>query len=180
MTETSTIITGPVICSFPVLAAPRPPAPGAEPRFSVVCVLSGKQMQEEWFKKLKARCQEVATEKFGANKLNGLRSPFRPNTERDVEPFASLEDGVFFNAWTKTRPGMVDAKVNEIMDAKEIYSGAIIRVSLTPFAYENSGNKGVSLGLNNIQLLRTDTPRFDGRRAASAEFEAVETAADVF
>jgi len=47
-----------------------------------------------------------------------------------------------------------------------------VRASVTAFAYDRPESKGVSFGLNNIQLLDGTTPRLDGRKAAEDEFEA--------
>jgi hypothetical protein len=42
-------------------------------------------------------------------------------------------------------------------------------VSGSVFAYEAKGNKGVSVGLNNVQVLKRSA-RMDGRKAAVDEF----------
>jgi hypothetical protein len=45
------------------------------------------------------------------------------------------------------------------------------RATVAPFAYNNSGNKGVSFALNNLQICRTDGERLDGRIAAEDDFD---------
>jgi len=41
---------------------------------------------------------------------------------------------------------------------------------VSPFYYNNSGNRGVSFGLNNLQLCAAGTRRLDGRKAAKDDF----------
>ena len=43
------------------------------------------------------------------------------------------------------------------------------------YAYEKMGNAGVSIGLNNLQLVRDGEP-FSGRRKAEEAFSAIEGA----
>jgi len=45
--------------------------------------------------------------------------------------------------------------------------------SLNAFAYDRAGNRGISLGLNNIQKL-ADGERLDGRLKAEDDFEALD------
>ena len=47
------------------------------------------------------------------------------------------------------------------------------RVSYRAFPYDASGNKGVGLGLVNIQITDMTTPRLDGRKNAQDEFDKV-------
>ena len=179
------IITCPVIASYVTLEKPQPPAPGADPRYSIVGVVPRDALTSPQMKKLKEACIRAAEAKFGKKLPSNLKMPFRPNTDRDVAPFTDHPDGVFFNAWSKNRPGVVDKDREEILDYSEVWSGQVIRMSVTPFAYDNSGNKGVSLGLNNIQILKADAPRMDGRKPAASEFEdgeefEMESAAELF
>ena len=52
----------------------------------------------------------------------------------------------------------------------EMYPGVIVRASVTAFAFDTDGNKGVSFGLNNLQKVRNGE-RIDGRVAAENEFD---------
>jgi hypothetical protein len=61
---------------------------------------------------------------------------------------------------------------------EELWAGQLVRANVTPFAWINSGKKGVSFGLNHIQIIRTDTPRIDGRASAASVFDDGEVAAE--
>lgn len=60
-----------------------------------------------------------------------------------------------------------------ILDRSEVYSGVYAHVSLSFYAFNTNGNKGVACGLGNIQKVRDGEP-LGGRTNASAEFETID------
>jgi hypothetical protein len=64
---------------------------------------------------------------------------------------------------------MIDSNRQEILDPAEIYSGCFVRLSLNVFTYNNSGNRGVGFGLNNILKTR-EGPRVSGRGNPVSDF----------
>ena len=65
---------------------------------------------------------------------------------------------------------MVDVNLNPILDSSELYSGCYARVSLNFFPYTNAGNKGVGVGLNNIQKLDDGEPLGGARARPEDDF----------
>ena len=129
---------------------------------------------------LKNEAQLAAQEKWGQNKIpKTLRSPFRLNEELENPIIGIGDDWVImsFSANEDRRPGIVDAKLQDIIDDSDVYSGAWYRAQVRAFAYENAGNKGVSFGLQNVQKLRDDDPLGSGRIPASKAFEPVDVPA---
>jgi hypothetical protein len=128
---------------------------------------------------MKAAAASVLAEKYGADQSKWpgtLRSPFRKNSTSDFDkPVAGMpEDCVVmsFSSKEDRRPGVVDADLNDIIDASKVYSGAYYRAQVRPFFYENKGNKGVSFALQNVQFL-TDGEPLGGRIPANKVFDAV-------
>lgn len=123
---------------------------------------------------MKAQAQAAAQEKWGSNVPKTLRSPFRRNEELDNPVIGVPDDAIVmtFSANEDRRPGVVDANLQDIIDEAECYSGAWYRAQVRAFAYEQSGNKGVSFGLQNLQKLRDGEP-LGGRIPASKAFDAV-------
>jgi len=80
---------------------------------------------------------------------------------------------MFMNVSSKTKPGLVDRSLHELVDQTEVYSGMYARVSINAFAYSFQGSKGVSFGLNNVQKLR-DGEAFAGASRASDDFDALD------
>jgi len=62
----------------------------------------------------------------------------------------------------------VDADLNPILTRSEVYSGVYGRASITFYAFNSSGNRGIACGLNNLQKIRDGEP-LGGK--ASAEFD---------
>ena len=64
---------------------------------------------------------------------------------------------MFLNANSKQAPQIVDRQVQPILDQSEVYSGCYGRVSITFYAYNSNGNKGIAAGLGNVQKLGTES-----------------------
>ena len=100
--------------------------------------------------------------------LTSLKMPLRDgDTERpDDEAYAGHW---FLNANSNTAPGVVDANREPIYDTSEIYSGVYARVSLTFYAFNSNGNRGIACGLQNIQKVR-DGESLGGKPKAEEDF----------
>jgi hypothetical protein len=75
---------------------------------------------------------------------------------------------MFLNANSKSAPGVVDKALNEIIDKEEFYSGCWGRASINFFPYDSNGNRGIGVGLNNVQKLK-DGDRLGGSRASAED-----------
>lgn len=109
--------------------------------------------------------------KFGGKTPNkaAIKLPLRDgDTERDDEAYAN---SFFVNANSKTAPQIVDKAVRPILDRSEVYSGCYVKVSLTFYAFNSNGNKGIACGLGNIQKIRDGEP-LGGRTNAADDFTA--------
>lgn len=173
------VITPPAVASYPHLDLPQAPMNGqGNPKYSVSLVFAkGTDLSA-----LQAAALEAAVDKWGAGaagklKSGALKSPFRLDAEAKGYP----EGSIFINVRSEQKPGTVylypgaDNKPAIVPDDKvkeTFYAGATVRASITAFAYDRPESKGVSFGLNNIQLIDGTTPRLDGRAKAEDEFEA--------
>lgn len=129
--------------------------------------------------KLKLEAGKAAQDKWGDKIPKTIRSPFRRNDELE-NPVVGIGDDwmiMTFSANEDRRPGIVDAKNQDIINDADVYSGAWYRAQVRAFAYDNAGNKGVSFGLQNVQKLREDDPLGGGRTPANKAFEPVENPA---
>ncbi len=126
--------------------------------------------------KVKAAIQAADEEGEGKLKGNGktapslasLKTPLRDgDTERpDDEAYAGHW---FINANSNTAPGVVDANREPIYDTSEIYSGVYARVSLSFYAFNSNGNRGIACALQNIQKVR-DGEALGGKSKAEDDF----------
>lgn len=108
--------------------------------------------------------------KWGGKEPKKLDLPLRDGDEKDDEVY---EGHLFVNAKSSTRPGLVDKEKNPIADEEDIYSGCWCVASVTFYAYDVSGNRGIACGLNNLMKWKDDD-RLGGRVSAAADFEEVE------
>ena len=151
---------------------------GGNPKYSV-CVMFPKTDE---LTTRKVRNAMEAAYREGEAKLKGngktvppmsaIKLPLRDgDLERPDDPaFAGMW---FVNANSDRAPGIVDLDCNQILDRSEIYSGCYCRVSLTFYAFNSNGNRGIACGLNNIQKIRDGEP-LGGRMSAEAEFGSLE------
>ena len=128
--------------------------------------------------KLKKLCVDTAKEKWGEKLPKPLKFPFRDGNEKDLDKFPSFEDTTFCQAQTLYQPGLVDEKLQPIIDESEFYPGCYARASISAFAWEFQGKKGVSINLLNVQKMR-DGEKLGSRIVAEDEFEALEKVENV-
>ena len=58
----------------------------------------------------------------------------------------------------------------EIIDPEEVYSGCYGRASINFYAFNTNGNRGVGVGLNNIQKLSDGDHLGASRASAESDF----------
>ena len=89
------------------------------------------------------------------------------DTERPDDP--AYAGAYFVNANATSAPGIVDADRNPILTRSEVYSGVYGRASITFYAFNSSGNRGIACGLNNLQKIRDGEP-LGGKASAESDF----------
>ena len=147
---------------------------GGTPKFSVSLIIP--KSDKKTIEKIKAAIEEAYHEGEAKLKGNGrsvpalsvLKTPLRDgDTERpDDEAYAN---SYFVNANSSTAPGIVDADRQPIIDTSEVYSGVYGRASISFYAFNSNGNKGIACGLNNLQKIRDGEP-LGGRSRAEDDF----------
>ena len=147
---------------------------GGAPKYSASVLIP--KSDTKTVAKVKAAIQAAYEEGEGKLKGNGktapslasLKTPLRDgDTERpDDEAYAGHW---FINANSNTAPGVVDANREPIYDTSEIYSGVYARVSLSFYAFNSNGNRGIACALQNIQKVR-DGEALGGKSKAEDDF----------
>jgi hypothetical protein len=67
----------------------------------------------------------------------------------------------------------VDAAVQPIMEEGEFYAGCYARATISPYAYDKAGNRGVAFGLRNIQKIADGEP-FSGKSKPENDFDSLD------
>ena len=151
---------------------------GGKPKFSVSLIIP--KSDTVTVGKIKAAIDEAYRD--GQSKLKGngksvpalssLRTPLRDgDIDRPDDP--AYANAYFVNANSTTAQGVVDANRNEILDKSEVYSGCYGRASISFYAFNANGNKGIACGLNNLQKIKDGEP-LGGRASAESDFATEE------
>lgn len=123
-----------------------------------------------------ALAQGIANGKLKANtSLKNAWGTLKDGDERDdLDERPEYAGNYYMNVSAYRQPGIVDRKVQPILDSTEVYSGCYARVSINAYAYNVGTNKGVTFGLNNVQKLR-DGDNLGGSARAEDDFDALES-----
>ena len=164
------VITGKVRFSYCHVFEPAAISEGQEPKYSISIIIpkSDKVTLDKINKAIEEAKQEGKT-KFGGKIPGVLKLPLRDgDVERpDDEAYAN---NYFLNASSSVQPGIVDENRDEIMIKTEFYSGCYGRASINFYAFNTSGNKGIAVGLNNLQKLEDGEPLGGVRASAQDDF----------
>ncbi len=168
------IITGKVRASFAHVFEPQA-INGSEPKYS--CSFIIPKSDSETIGKLNAAIEDATQEgivsKWGGKIPMGLKLPLRDGDE-DRRGDPAYADCYFINASSKEKPGVVDPMKHRITDPLAIYSGCYVRASLNIYPFNTNGNRGIAVGLNNVQFWCDGEP-LNGRTRAEDEFDELDT-----
>lgn len=167
------LVTPPVRLAFPALFEPRPVFKGAdEKKYQAVLLLPPGTNMQPFAAAMKAAMLEEWKE---VPKLRPDKQPVRPC----VGDYAGFDEGWhFIRVSSKYMPTVVDQRRQEVIDRERVYPGCWVRVHINAFAWSHqTGGKGVSFGLNAVQLVRDDE-RLDGRKKPEDLFDPIEIEGD--
>ncbi|MBR3053900.1 MAG: DUF2815 family protein [Firmicutes bacterium] len=164
------VVTGKVRFSYVHVFEPWAGQEGQQPKYSV-CILIPKD-DKKTLDKIAAAMDEAVQEgiasKWGGKKPKNLHIPIRDGDEERADEAPEYEGMMFLNANSNNAPGVVDKDLNVILDTEEFYSGCWGRASVNFFPYDSNGNRGIGVGLNNLQKLK-DGERLGGSRASAED-----------
>lgn len=173
--QATKVVTGKIRLSYCHIFEPFSNQPNQEAKYSVALLIP--KTDKATIKKL--RDAQAAALEAGKDRLFGGKVPTGwKDTIHDGDEEANLDKNpeyaghLFMSVSSKTKPGIVDQAVNPILDSTEVYSGCYARVSINAFPYSQSGNRGVSFGLNHVQKM-ADGDFLGGRSNAEDDFDSV-------
>ena len=112
----------------------------------------------------------------GKDKLKGVKNVKQPLRDGDEEKAddPNYAGCYFMNANARKKPGVVDKYKEEIDDPDDFYSGCYGFASVTFYAYNTAGNKGIGCGLNNVMKTKEGEHLGGGRATAKSDFDGYE------
>ena len=185
MSNPTKVVTGRnTVFSYLNVNEPKTPMGGGTPKYSVSLIIP--KTDTVTIAKIRAAIQAAYDE--GQSKLRGngkfvpaledLKTPLRDG-DKERKCDEAYEGCYFVNANSTTKPGVVDADCQPILETSELYSGIIGRASINFYAFNSNGNKGIACGLNNLQKLADGTP-LGGHSRAEDDFADLDDDDDDF
>ena len=167
------VVTGKVRFSYVNIFKSRAFQADQDAKFSI-CLLIPKE-DKATLKKIKAAIDEAIQEgissKWNGKKPANVKLPLRDGDEERADEAPEYEGMMFLNANSTQKPGIVDKDLNEILDPDEVYSGCWGRASINFDPFSVNGNKGIGVGLNNVQKLKDGEHLGAARASAESDFD---------
>lgn len=174
--DQSKVVTGKVRLSYVHVFEPYSQDGEDDARYSVVLLIpkSDKKTKARIDAAFAAAAEAGKNTKFDGKVPKNLASTIYDGDEdADLEKNPEYEGNWYMSISSKTKPGIVDADVDPILDSTEVYSGCYARVSMRAFPYNYKGKKGISFGLNHIQKL-ADGESLGGMSRAEDDFDPID------
>ena len=147
---------------------------GGTPKYSVSLIIP--KSDTKTVAKLNAAIEAAYHEGEAKLKGNGRSVPpmasiKTPLRDGDIErpDDSAYANAYFINANSATAPGIVDDDCNPILTRSEVYSGVYGRASISFYAFNSNGNKGIACGLNNLQKTQ-DGESLGEKASAESDF----------
>lgn len=147
---------------------------GGAPKYSVSLIIPKDDTKtvEKIQAAIKAAYEEGQSKLKGNGKsvpaLSVIKTPLRDGDAERPDDEA-YKNSYFINANSATAPGIVDADRNPILERSEVYSGVYGRASISLYAFNCNGNRGIACGLNNLQKISDGEP-LGGKSRAEDDF----------
>ncbi len=166
--DSTKVITGRVRFSYAHVFEPTS-INGSEEKYSVSILIDKKDTKTITdIEKAVELATQTGVSKFSGKIPAKLKKPLRDGDE-EREDDENYKGKYFINANAKTRPGLIDINGRAIIDPTEFYSGCYGYASITFYAFNSNGNKGIACGLNNIMKTEDGEP-LGGRAKAEDDF----------
>lgn len=135
--------------SFPSLFKMRQMDEDSTPRYECQLIFAAADANSARIQALKEACAKVAAEKWGQKRPANLRSPFRKCEEKPDLKGYEEPGSIFVTTSTHRRPHCL-LPGGGAAGEDDLYAGCYVVALVSPYAYENKGNRGVALGLDAI------------------------------
>ena len=189
------LMTKPFRLAFPVLVEPELPPGGSKKKYSVTMLFD--KDDTDAIMEVRKAIHEAAVAEWGPDKSKwppafrgiNFKDYVSPNgkdgfpiRDGDTVPWDGFAGCWFVKASTNgegpraKRPILVDAKRKPILDPGEVEGGLICRARTMVSAYDANGNRGITLYLGAVQVVKDDGVRFGGTLTEDSAFDDWEDA----
>ena len=158
------------IISYPHLTEAKQVKNTGDPKFSANFIFPSDMGNEDWGI-INAIVEQVTRARWPGGAPANLRLPWKDGG--DADPSLAGRMMVSATAKADSRPAVVIEDGRTPAPAGSVYAGMGVNAYLNIFAYDAGVNRGISFGLNGVQIADRTLKRLDGRKAAEEVFSAV-------
>jgi len=173
------VVTGPCRLSYEHIWTPKAVADGQEPKFSAAILIP--KTDTATIAGIKEAIRKEAAQAYPNGKVPpNFKLPLKDGDtllDKDGKPRLECLGHYVINASSNTRPGIVDAACQPILDKSLVYSGCYCNFQLGFATYNLPTSKGVGAYLNNVQKVK-DGPSLAGRDDPKDVFKPVPVSDD--
>jgi hypothetical protein len=146
--------------------------PTKPPMYSITFVMDKKDPKViEKMAVIKEAIDGALVKKFGDKKPAKYYNPIKDgDVETDGAGVPRYPGSWYFEAKNSTKPGLVNADREPIVISDAVWSGCTGRLSVGFVGYDAAGKKGVTIYLNNVQLIDNSAPKMSGKKSAEMDF----------
>lgn len=126
---------------------------------------------------IQAAYEKAVSERWGGKRPAKWHNPLQDGDQPkdDGESRGDAYKGHWYiNAKSSSRPGVVNAARQPIVDSEEFYSGCYGYASINFSGFINSGNMGISCFLNNLMKTKDGDALGSGHSSAEDDFANIE------
>lgn len=173
MASANQVTTGKVRFSYVHLDKPVANQEGGEPKYSISLIIS--KSDTDTINRINQAIDSVKNDPVNAAKWGGsvpkvLRGSLRDGDAEKEDPAYANSYFINARAGALQKPKMFNANKEEILDPSEVYSGCFGKASISFFAYNAAGNKGIGCGLNAVMKLE-DGEKLGGNTVTADVFD---------
>lgn len=171
------VVTNEVRMSYAQVFEPKAMDESSKEKYSISLLIPKTDTETlDFIEQAIAAAHKEGKEKYGKKWPAKPKTTFRDGDEERSDDEAYVGH-MFLNCSSTTKPGVVMAapagspvKTIQLTTDEEFYSGCYGKAAINFYAYDASGNRGISAGLNNLLFTR-DGERFAGKDSAENDFE---------
>ncbi len=170
--EKARILTPEFRVSYPHVFKPNS-IQGSKPKYSITMLFDKKQD----LKVIKEAMRVAKTIKFGPDQSKWPKNLENPISDGDNVKYADKEG--YKGHWAikastneDQKPGVVDEKVQPILDATQFYPGCYARAYVYAYVWEFAGKTGIGFILDHVQKTG-EGKSFGGKKPVDQVFTAV-------
>lgn len=159
--------------SYPHLFTPHAAAVGSPEKFGAAFLLTkGNPEHDAKIKEINGIVMALIKEEFKGKKPSKM-PPLHKGWEKyeDNELYA---DKYIINAYSKEKPALVDANLDDILDKAVLYPGCVVNAALDLYVYRQPVT-GIAFGLNGVQWVGNGD-RLDSRPSKKQMFDTLDGA----